>query len=106
MEWGFLEGTLLRFRFSDKWVKGTATLYSSASSRVLLPGAKGPSFRLTRSVRQGFPLAPFLFLFFAEALSLFLTARDSGVKGISLPLSILEEILDAEFADDTSTTFS
>ena len=113
VDWGFLEGTLLRFGFFDKWVKGTVALYSSASSRVLLAGGKGPSFQLARSVRQGCPLAPFLFLFFAESLSLFLTAEDSGVKGISLPLSISEEILDAEFADDTglflkgaSTNFS
>ena len=51
VDWGFLEGTLIQFGFDLQWVKGIASLYSSASSRVLLAGDKGMSFQLSRSVR-------------------------------------------------------
>jgi hypothetical protein len=100
VDWQFLQGTLLHLGFEWNWVKGIAALYSSATSRVLLAGDKGPSFQLSRSVRQGCPLAPFLFLFFAEAMSSYLLAQDVGIKGITIPLTT-KEVLDAEFADDT-----
>ena len=100
VDWGFLEGTLSRFGFADEWIRGVSALYSCASSKVLLAGGKGASFKLSRSVRQGCPLAPFLFLFFAEAMSIYLTATTTGLQGLSLPVTG-EEILDAEFADDT-----
>ena len=99
VDWGFLEGTLSRFGFADEWIRGVSALYSCASSKVLLAGGKGASFKLSRSVRQGCPLAPFLFLFFAEAMSIYLTATTTGLQGLSLPVTG-EEILDAEFADD------
>jgi hypothetical protein len=63
VDWGFLEGMLLCFGFSDKWVKGIAALYSSMTSWVLLAGHEGPSFRLTRFVRQGCHLPSFYFCF-------------------------------------------
>ena len=89
-----------RFGFTDEWIRGVSALYSCASSKFLLAGSKGASFKLSRSVRQGCPLAPFLFLFFAEAMSIYLTATTIGLQGLSLPVTG-EEILDAEFADDT-----
>ena len=64
-----------------------------------MAGDKGPSFTLSRSVRQGCPLAPYLFLFVAEAMSLFLRKSKVGLKGLSI-LTLKEEIVDAEFADD------
>ena len=100
VDWDFLQGTMLRFGFEDSWIKGVAALYSTAISRILLAGLKGPAIPLTRSVRQGCPLAPFLFLFFAEAMSAYLNHVSIGLKGISLPI-IESELLDVEFADDT-----
>jgi hypothetical protein len=49
-------------------------------------------------------LAPFLFLFFAEAMSTYLLAQDVGIKGITIPLTT-KEVLDAEFVDDTCLFF-
>ena len=72
-----------------------------SQSEVLLAGDRGERFTLSRSVRQGCPLAPTLFLFFAEAMSSFLAAQDSGLQGLRLPVRE-EELLDAEFADDTA----
>ena len=80
VEWSFLQGTLLQFGFDERWVKGVSSLYSTASSKVLLARGKGPSFLISRSVRQGCPLAPYLFLFFAEAMSNYLNHQGMGLK--------------------------
>ena len=76
-------------------------MYRSAHSRVLLAGDRGERFSISRSVRQGCPLAPTLFLFLAEAMSNFLSDQDTGLRGLRLPIRD-EDLLDAEFADDTA----
>lgn len=80
VDWGFLEGTLSRFGFEDAWIRGISALYTTACSQVLMAGGRGPSFALSRSVRQGCPLAPFLFLFFVEAMSIYLAAEEVGLR--------------------------
>ncbi|MCO5582904.1 hypothetical protein L7F22_036806 [Adiantum nelumboides] len=100
VDWGFLEGTLLRLGFEAGWIRGVTALYSSAHSQVMMAIGLGPSFELTHSVRHGCPFAPFLFLFFAEALSMYLTAEGVGLRGIQLPICG-EDLLDSQFADDT-----
>ena len=102
IDWGFLEGTLSRFGFEEEqWIRGIAALYRSASSQVLLAGGRGPNFDLSRSMRQGCPLAPFLFLFFAEVMCTFLATEDVGLGGLQMPIQE-EALLDAKFADATS----
>lgn len=78
-----------------------AALYRSARSQVLLAGERGERFSISRSVRQGCPLAPTLFLFFAEAMSSFLTAQDTDLQGLCLSMRE-EELLDSQFIDDTT----
>ena len=53
--------------------------------RTLL--AKGPRFKIRRSVRQRCPLAPFLFLLYAEETSIFLSSGQFVLKDISMLLS-------------------
>ena len=101
VDWSFLEGTMVCMGFSRKWVKAVSALYSNASSKVIINGSKGESFKLSRSVRQGCPLAPFLFLFFAEAMSSYLSAEDTGIQGLCLS-NTSGDLLDSEFADDTT----
>ena len=78
-----------------------SSLYNAAQSRVLLAGDYGPLFYISQSIRQGCPLTPFLFLFFAEAMISFLNVADIGIRGLCTPLSHIE-VRDAEFADDTA----
>lgn len=56
-----------------------------------------------RSIRQGCPLAPYLFLFFAEALSSFLCSQSSPIPSLHLPIAAGQqtELLDSEYANDT-----
>ena len=61
--------------------------YRNAHSQVLLVGGVGPWFNITRSVCQGCPLAPFLFLLFAEAMHVYLSAQSMGLRGLMMPIS-------------------
>ena len=61
-------------------------------------------FQLSRSVRQGCALAPYLSLFVAEAMGYFLQATSQGTLGLFLPIRQDHELLDTEFVDDTAST--
>ena len=89
------------FGFSKEWIRGIFSLDNLAQSQVLLARNYGPLFPISRLVRQGCPLAPFLFLFFVEAIFSFLNACDIGIWGIHIPFSHIE-VKDVEFADDTA----
>lgn len=102
VDWSFLEGTLERLGFPLGWIQGISALYRTASSRVIIGDRMGERFRLERSVRQGCPLAPYMFLFFAEAMTHYLQARTTGIRGVRLPIREDSELLDSEYADDTT----
>ena len=57
---------MMKFGFDRAWIRWVEALYSGATSKVLLSGSVGTTFQLTRSICQGCPLAPFLFLFFCR----------------------------------------
>jgi len=67
--WPFLLDTLRAFGFGDRWRRWTATLLSSASSRILLNGTPGRPIRHLRGVRQGDSLSPMLFIIAMEVFA-------------------------------------
>ena len=101
VDWAFLEGTTSCMGFSSNWITVVSALYRNGSSKVTLAGGKGESFILSRSVGQGRPMAPYLFIFLAEVMSSYLSDVVVGIQGLRIPHST-EELLDTEFADDTS----
>ena len=82
VDWNFLYEVMGRLGLPSDYVKAVFALYNSAASRVLVGGALGNTFPITRSVRQGCPLAPYLFLFVGEAFSAFLHKNKLSIKGI------------------------
>ena len=62
----------------------------------------GERFSLEQSVRQGCQLAPYLFLFFDEAMTHFLRTRTTRIREVQLPIMDDSELLDSEYANDTS----
>ncbi len=48
-------------------------------------GTIGPDFQLAHSVRQGCPLAPYLFILITDVLGHMMPDPRYGVEGLSLP---------------------
>ena len=101
VDWDFLEAVLLKLGFPCAWIKGVSALYRHASSSVLFSGGYGTLFPISRSVRQGCLLAPFLFILYGEAQSSFLISSTMAIQALALPIEN-STILDAKFVDDNA----
>ncbi|KAJ9541035.1 LOW QUALITY PROTEIN: hypothetical protein OSB04_027541 [Centaurea solstitialis] len=62
VEWPFLLDCLLKMGFGAKWVSWIEACLKSSSISVLVNGSPTLEFPMKRGLRQGDPLAPFLFL--------------------------------------------
>jgi hypothetical protein len=60
IEWGFLFTALAKLGFNSTWVRWVRSLYQAASLAIKVNGAIRPNFQLARSVRQSYPLAPYV----------------------------------------------
>ncbi|MCO5550170.1 hypothetical protein L7F22_032705 [Adiantum nelumboides] len=94
-------GSLIRMGFPQAWIRGVSALYRSASSSVTIGGHVGRRFQLSRSVRQGCPLASYLFPFVAEAMSDFFRVHQPALRGLLMPVFDEPDLIDQEYADDT-----
>ena len=101
VEWEFIFSILQPFGFPDEFVRYIQVFLKDSSSRIEINGFLSNPIPLSRSIRQGCPLAPSLFVIASDALYYIL--RDNTispkVNGISLPDN--SELLKIQFADDT-----
>ena len=67
VDWCFLEEVMLQLGFPMAWVVAVRALYKNASSFVYVTGKVDTPFSISRLVRQGCPLAPFIYLLITEA---------------------------------------
>jgi hypothetical protein len=100
IEWGFLFEALAKLGFYNQWIHWVCSLYHSASSVMKLNGVVGSSFPFVRSVRQGCPLAPYLFILATDVLGHMLDNQRFGVEGLSSLRG--GRIIDQTFVDDTA----
>lgn len=102
ISWDYLRSTLLAFGFDPTWVSWIVNLTSSALFSILINGVPSSPFSLTRGIRQGDPLSPFLFIILAEGLSRTLKATISDHSLSSLTLHGLSPpISHSQFVDDS-----
>ncbi len=85
IKWGFLFKVLAKLGFSTTWVCWVGSLYQAATSAIKVNGVAEPDFQLVKSVRQGCPLAPYLFIFVTDVLGYMLVDPKHKVEGPSLP---------------------
>ena len=105
----FLLYMLRRIGFSSKWVKWIEGCLKSASISVLVNGSPTAEFSPQRGLRQGDPLAPFLFNVVAEALNALMrrAMEENLYKGFPIAsnnvrISILQYAGDTIFFGETS----
>ncbi len=98
VEWGYVNMVLKKFNFGEKFIKWVNILYKDSTSTILTNGFMSNTFKLSRSLRQGCPLAPLLYIVQAEPLSSKIR-KDENIRGIRLPNKDKLKVL--QFADDT-----
>lgn len=99
VSWTFLTTTMDRMGFSHVWIKMVMALYKEANAMVVINGQTWPIFELQHSVRQGCPLALYVFLLVIDMLGLMLQYEAHVVEGLQLPYGT--STTNQMFANDT-----
>jgi len=96
ISWAFLRKTLESFNFGKSLIMWVETFYKNISSCITNNGFASHFFQLSRGVRQGDPLSPYLFILVLETLANFIR-YENKIKGIKINNY---EIKLVTFADD------
>ncbi|GJZ96059.1 RNA-directed DNA polymerase, eukaryota, partial [Tanacetum coccineum] len=100
VRWDFLDDVLQSFGFGFKWRSWILGSLSSGMASVLINGSPTAEFQFHCGLKQGDPLAPYLFILVMESLHLsFSRVVDAGIfKGIKIDNSTM--ISHLFYADD------
>lgn len=102
LEWNFLEETMRRMGFCDKWINLIMLCVKSVSFSVLINGSPSGYIKPERGIRQGDPLSPYLFILCANVLFHLMNkaAAERKIQGmkISIQSPTVSHLL---FADDS-----
>ena len=105
VEWSWTLNCLRKFNFGDKFISWVNMIFKDAKTSILTNGFRSTYFRISRSMRQGCPVSPLLFILQAEPLAC--AIRNSTIiKGIPLPVNYPEtqnkpEVKINGYVDDT-----
>ncbi|GKU98532.1 hypothetical protein SLEP1_g11525 [Rubroshorea leprosula] len=102
VSWEFLEYMMQRMGFYDKWRKWIGECLRKSLVSVLVNGSPTRQFNVSKGLKQGDPLSPFLFLIIAEGLNgLVSNATQKGLlKRVEVGSKGLK-LSHLQFADDT-----
>lgn len=86
VEWDFLKQMMTKMGFTDSRIDLFMYCISTVSYSVVLNGVAGKDFTLERTLRQGDPLSPYLFLICNEGLStlLRLASEEGNLRGVKV----------------------
>ena len=98
LEWSFINKTLQPFGFGPSLLNWVRLFYCSTESCILNNGWASNFFELSRGVRQGCPLSPYLFILSVEILEK-LGVLEREIRGIKIHDT---ELKLSQYADDTT----
>ena len=98
LDYGFLKEALRVFGFHESFIKWVTVQHYNIESCVLNNGFSTGFFKIERGVRQGDPLAPYLFPIALEVLAA-MVRQNEKIKGIKIGDN---EIKMCMYADDTT----
>ena len=98
LEWSFIKLCMAKFNFGDNILRWVSLFYQGTQTAVLNNGFMTDFFNVSRGVRQGCPLSPYLFILCAEILA-HKIRKVENIKGIKI---FNTEIKLSQFADDTT----
>lgn len=103
VRWSFLHKVLQAFGFGQEWISWVMSCITSPSFVVLINGEPSDLFGVTRGLRQGDPLSPYLFILMAEGLGRLIKSQVSqgGIQGWKWGHGITPSS-HLQFVDDTS----
>ncbi|XP_041026997.1 uncharacterized protein LOC121267211 [Juglans microcarpa x Juglans regia] len=86
VEWRYLETIMVKMGFGKRWISLIMGCITTVSYAMLLNRQPGEVIIPTRSLRQGCPLSPYLFLLCAEGLSGLLNEaeRAGRIRGVAV----------------------
>lgn len=89
VNWGYLDSIMEQMGFGCKWRSWVLGCLASARASVLVNSSPTMEFPLSKGVRQGDPLSPFLFIIAMEGLNIAPhEAREKSIfHGIHIPKS-------------------
>ncbi len=93
----FMIRTIEFFGFGGRFQKAIKTLYKGCNSSVKLACGTTPRFCISRGIRQGCPLSPFLFLLVTQVMAAHI--KKNTFRGIN---ALNKEFKLAQLADDTT----
>ena len=96
----YLFKVIKKFGFGCNFQKWIQLLYTNLESKVQINGHVSDTIQIFRSIRQGCPVAPLLYICVIETLLINIRANNL-IQGIKSPTSN-EKLLLSAFADDTT----
>ncbi|KAL5551046.1 hypothetical protein UlMin_001222 [Ulmus minor] len=86
LSWRFLETVLRAFEFHPRWIHWIMTCCTTVRMTLILNGSPFNLFKPKRSLRQGDPISPYLFILCMEVLSRLINRKDEEglIKGFYL----------------------
>ena len=102
VEWYWIDKCLEKFNFVDNFRKWTQMMLKGSKTALKTNVFLSEYFQISRSIKQGCPSAPLLYIIQAEAMAASIIL-DPNIKGINIPLhdNVFRESRLSQFVDDT-----
>lgn len=102
VDWSCLIHVMRCINMGKKWISRALALFQSTRMSILVNGSPTSEFYINKGLRQGYPMAPYLFLLVTEVLSKLINTAKKGNRFIGVQLHFFDtSITHFQYTDDT-----